>query len=89
MKKEAVNLADFTFLPVAEGNALVCTEANWKASKGMDKDDDYFDEVAPDGTVVAKYYVWHHMSTFPPFAVNEGWKKYDVDGVEIGRGNKH
>lgn len=87
MKKEAINVAEFEFLPVAEGNRLVCTESNWKASKGMDNDDDYFDEVAPDGTVVAKYYVWHHLSTFPPFPVSEGWKKYDPAGIEIANGN--
>lgn len=70
MKKVAINLAEFSFLPVAEGNTLVCTESNWKASKGIDNDNDYFDEIARDGTVVARYYVWHHLSTSPPFPVS-------------------
>jgi len=52
-------------------------------------DDDYFDEVAPDGTVVPRYYVWHHLSNFPPFPVSEGWKKYDPSGVEIASAKRH
>lgn len=88
MKKEA-NLANFAFLPVTEGNSLVYTEANQKIAKGMDNDDDYFDEIAPDGTAVARYYVWHHMSTYPPFPASAGWKKFDLAGVEIASGNKH
>lgn len=88
MNKIPVELANFLYLPITEGNMLVCTEENWKASKGHDKDDDYYEELAPDGTVVAKYHVFHHMSMYPPFQANAGWKKFAPDGAVIASGKK-
>ena len=49
----------------------------------MDNDDYYYDEVTPDGEVVAKYHTWHHMSIYPPQRVNEGWTKYNLEGGKI------
>lgn len=89
MNKTPVELANFLYLPITEGNTLVCTEENWKASKGQDNDDDYYEELALDGTVVAKYHVFHHMSMYPPFQANEGWKKFTPDGTEIASGKKN
>lgn len=61
-----LDLADFQYLPVAAGNSLVLTDAKQSRRKGMDNDDDYYDELNPNGETVAKYHVWHHMSIYPP-----------------------
>lgn len=77
------------FLPVANGNHLVATEQKRTQRKGMDNDDDYFNEVDPEGNVVARYYTWHHMSIYPPQNVeSQGWKKYDLEGNEIASGSR-
>lgn len=75
-------------LPVASGNHLVCTNSTSSQRKGMDNDDDYYDEVAPDGDVVAKYHTWHHMSIYPPQRVDQGWVKYDLSGNKIDSENR-
>lgn len=74
------------FLPVAEGNTLRMTDSKRTVSKGRDNDDDHYEEVAPDGSVVATYYVWHHLSVYPPFPVSAGWGKYDLSGAKIAEG---
>ena len=89
MNSTPVDPKTLPYLPVAEGNALVCTSSNSKMSKGMDNDDDYYDELAPDGSIVAQYYVWHHLSVYPPFPVSEGWKKFAPDGTQLASKNKH
>jgi len=77
------------FLPVAKGNKLVATDLQRNQRKGMDNDDDYFDEIDPNRNVVAKYYTWHHMSIYPPQKVeSEGWRKYDLDGKVIASGSR-
>lgn len=88
MSRTPVDLAHFPYLPVAEGNTLVCTGENWKASKGQDKDDDYYEELTADGTAVAKYHVFHHMSIYPPFQTKSGWEKLGLDGLVIASGKK-
>jgi hypothetical protein len=88
MSRTPVDLTQFSYLPVTEGNTLVCTGENWKASKGQDKDDDYYEELTPDGTVVAQYHVFHHMSMYPPFQANSGWKKLSLAGAVIASGKK-
>lgn len=77
---------DFPYLPIQKGNHLICTESSSRQRKGMDNDDDYYDEVNPQGEVVAKYYIWHHMSIYPPQHTSEGWKKFDLQGNEIASG---
>ncbi|AFT68619.1 hypothetical protein B5T_00332 [Alloalcanivorax dieselolei B5] len=54
----------------------------------MDNDDDYYDEVGPNGELVAKYHTWHHMSIYPPQKVNQGWVKYDLEGNRIDSGSR-
>jgi hypothetical protein len=77
------------FLPVAEGNHLVATDLKNTQRKGMDKDDDYFDEVNPEGDVIAKYYTWHHMSIYPPQKIiSEGWIKFDLEDNKIASGSR-
>ena len=77
------------FLPVAEGNHLVATDLKRTQKKGMDNDDDYFDEVDAEGNVIAKYYTWHHMSIYPPQTVDsQGWKKYDLEDNLIASGSR-
>jgi hypothetical protein len=77
------------FLPVEEGNHLVATDLKNTQRKGMDNDDDYFDEVNPEGDVVAKYYTWHHLSIYPPQKVDsEGWIKYDLEDNNIASGSR-
>lgn len=88
MSRTPVDVANFPYLPVAEGNTLLCTEENWKASKGQDKDDDYYDEISPGGEVIARYHVFHHMSMYPPFQANSGWKKFNLAGAVIANGKK-
>lgn len=75
------------FLPIGDGNKLVSKDSKRSVKKGMDNDDDYYDEVDPNGTVVATYHVWHHMSTYPPFNASEGWEKYSLEGEVIARGS--
>lgn len=82
------DLSDFQYLPVAAGNSLVLTEAKQDRRKGMDNDDDYYDELDPNGGLVAKYHVWHHMSIYPPQKVDEGWRKFDTQGKVITSGSK-
>lgn len=80
---------EMLFLPVAEGNHLVATDLNNSQKKGMDNDDDYFNEVDSEGNVVAKYYSWHHMYTYPPQTLcSEGWIKYDLEGNQIASGSR-
>lgn len=76
------------FLPVDSGNHLICTDSKSSQRKGMDNDDDYYDEVAPSGEVVAKYHTWHHMSIYPPQSVDQGWVKYDLAGNKIDSGSR-
>ena len=76
------------FLPVSQGNFLICTKSKSEERKGMDNDDDYYDELSPDENIVAKYDVWHHMSIYPPQKVDEGWRKTSPDGKLIATGNK-
>lgn len=80
---------DHPFLPIAEGNHLVSTKLNRKDKKGVDMDDDYYDEVSDDGTVVAKYYTWHHVSHHPPQKVRQGWEKFDLTEKRIASGSEH
>jgi hypothetical protein len=77
------------YLPVCQGNSLVSTGGESRQRKGMDNDDDYYDEINQAGEIVAKYYVWHHMSIYPPQKVNEGWQKFDIQGNVIASGSKN
>ncbi len=86
IKNDLVDQANFGYLPVGVGNLLFCVESNSKQSKGQDKDDDFFEERTPDGEAVAKYHVWHHMSTYPPFGTNAGWKKFNIYGEVVASG---
>jgi hypothetical protein len=80
---------EMRFLPVGKGNRLVPTSLNNSQRKGMDNDDDYFDEVNSAGDIVAQYYTWHHMTSYPPQSViSEGWIKYDLEGSEIDSGSR-
>uniref|UniRef100_UPI001E486607 hypothetical protein n=1 Tax=Rheinheimera soli TaxID=443616 RepID=UPI001E486607 len=69
---------NFPYLPISDGNQLVLTNSNRSQKRGMDNDDDYYDEVNTAGEVVAKYHIWHHMSIYPPQKVNEGWEKFNL-----------
>ena len=82
-----ISADNFPYLPIAAGNHLVSTDSKRSQRKGMDNDDDYYDEVTPSGEVVAKYHTWHHMSIYPPQNVNEGWKKFDLEGNEVASGS--
>jgi hypothetical protein len=57
---------NFPFLPIELENDLVNTERNRSQKKGMDNDDDYYNEVNPNGEVVATYHIWHYMQISPP-----------------------
>ncbi|MRX27281.1 hypothetical protein [Kangiella sp. HZ709] len=81
-----IDASNFPYLPVSDGNHLIRTDFKSSQKKGMDNDDSYYDEVSPDGEVVAKYHVWHHMSIYPPQKVDEGWCKYDLEGKKIATG---
>jgi hypothetical protein len=50
------------FLPVDQSNFLVLVDLKSYTERGRDDDDEYYDEISSDGTVVAKYHVWHHMN---------------------------
>jgi len=77
---------NFPYLPISDGNHLVRTDSKSSQRKGMDNDDDYYDEVNPAGEVVSKYHIWHHMSIYPPQKVNEGWEKFNLAGERIASG---
>lgn len=83
-----IDINNFPYLPIAKGNSLVATGHESNQRKGMDNDDDYYDEVNQMGDIVAKYHVWHHMSIYPPQKVHEGWKKFDLQGNIIASGTK-
>jgi hypothetical protein len=74
------------YLPVAAENKLVLNQSKRTQKKGMDNDDDYYDEVNPAGELVATYHIWHHMNVYPPQSTNEGWAKFDVAGLRIDSG---
>jgi len=76
------------FLPIGHGHRIIKTDSKSYQNKGRDNDDDYYDEIGEDGTVVAKYCVWHHMNIHPPQKVDEGWKKFDLNGGVIDSGSK-
>jgi len=78
----------FPYLPVDEGNHLILVDSKREQRKGMDNDDDYYNEVTSSGEVVAKYHTWHHMSIYPPQNVDSGWEKLDLSGNVINRGKK-
>jgi hypothetical protein len=65
-----------------------CTSAldPLSVKKGMDNDDDFYNEVNAAGKIVASYHIWHHMSIYPPFNASEGWKKFDLQEKEIASG---
>lgn len=77
-----------SFLPVGPGNRLIKTGSKSYQRKGRDDDNDYYDEINEEGTVVAKYHVWHHMNIYPPQKVDKGWKKFDVNGEVVDWGGK-
>lgn len=79
---------EIPFLPVDVGNHLVRTDSKSSQRKGMDNDDEYYDEVTVDGAIVAKYHTWHHMNIYPPHDINEGWIKYNLKGEEIDSGSR-
>lgn len=81
-------MENLNFLPVGEENRLVATDLRRDQRKGMDNDDDYYDEVNRAGEVVARYHVWHHMSIYPPQQIDQGWRKFDLQGNVIGQGPK-
>jgi hypothetical protein len=74
------------YLPISEGNKLIHTDSKRTQKRGMDNDDDYYDEVTSTGEVVAKYHVWHHMSIYPPQNSDEGWDKFDSSGNKLASG---
>ncbi|MGB4061286.1 MAG: hypothetical protein WBK26_13850 [Burkholderiaceae bacterium] len=74
------------YLPIAEGNTLIHKESKRTQKRGTDNDDDYYEEIAPSGEVVARYHVWHHMSIYPPQNSDEGWDKFDFSGSKIASG---
>ncbi len=76
------------FLPVGKGNSLILTESKSTNRKGMDNDDDFYDEVDEEGKIVAKYHVWHHLNIYPPQRVDEGWRKRLPDGAVVASGQK-
>jgi hypothetical protein len=84
-----ISAENFPFLPIELGNHLVSTESKRSQRKGMDNDDDHYNEVNPNGEVVARYHVWHHMDIYPPQNVSEGWKKFDLQGNEVAGGIKY
>ncbi len=81
-----ISADNFPFLPIEMGNHLVSTESKRTQRKGMDNDYDHYNEVNPNGEVVAMYHVWHHMEIYPPQNVSEGWKKFDLKGNEVAQG---
>lgn len=76
------------YLPVKQGNTLVSTDSKSSQRKGMDNDNDYYDEINQIGEKVAEYHVWHHMSIHPPQKVKDGWEKFDLQGNVIDSGSK-
>jgi hypothetical protein len=76
------------FLPVDHSNFLVLVDSKSYTKRGRDDDDEYYDEISSDGTVVAKYHVWHHMSIYPPQETDQGWSKTSTEGDLIATGKK-
>ncbi len=83
-----VKTVELPFLPVEVGNHLVLTESNRDDRKGMDKDDQFYDEVTPNDVIVAKYHVWNHMNIYPPQRTSQGWKKMDLAGEVVAEGKQ-
>ncbi|MDP2816863.1 MAG: hypothetical protein Q8O29_01035 [Polaromonas sp.] len=84
----AIDPRTLPFLPVEPGNTLVLTDAKSAQRKGMDNDDDFYEEVNAEGMVVAKYHVWHYLNIYPPQNVDHGWRKTLPDGEFIAAGKK-
>ena len=76
------------FLPFEPGNSLILTDTKSENRKGMDNDDDFYDELDPAGQVIAKYHVWHHLNIYPPQKVDEGWRKTLPNGNFVASGKK-
>ena len=81
-----VKPVETSFLPVEAGNHLVLTDSKRYEAKGRDNDDKFYNELAPDGVIVAKYHVWDHMNIYPPQKTDQGWKKTDLSGNVIAEG---
>lgn len=81
-----INPEQMPYLPASKNNHLVLTDSKRSQRKGMDNDDDYYDEVDANGNLVARYHVWHHMSIYPPHNINEGWEKFDLNGQQVAYG---
>ena len=56
-------------------HTLVPTGTTWEQRKGKDTDYYFYDEVDPDGNIVAKYEVSEAMSIYPPFGTTVRWEK--------------
>lgn len=82
-----VDIKEVPHLPVAPGNRLILISSKNTQKHGRDDDEDYYEEVSPDGKVVAKYYAWVRMSIYPPHNQDSGWHKYDPQGnlIDMGR----
>ncbi len=77
------------FLPVDQNNSLVLTESKSYTKGGRDDDDEYYDEISPDGNIVAKYHCWHRMSIYPPQNTDQGWRKTSTEGELIATGKQN
>ena len=84
-KQEMIDPQDMPFLPVDNGNKLRSAGEKPYQRHGFDGEDYHYDEVTPDGEVVAQYRVWDHMRIYPPRKTHRGWEKRDLEGNVIDR----
>jgi hypothetical protein len=84
-------LEECPYLPISEGNRIVRDDnkSSETMRHGVDKNNDYYDEVTSDGTVVAKYYSWSHVNMYPPQNSKEGWIKYNLHDERIDSGDQY
>jgi hypothetical protein len=84
-------IEEYPYLPISEGNRLV--RNNDKSSEtmrhGVDKSDDYYNEVTSDGAIVAKYHSWCYVNMYPPQNSKEGWIKYNLHDEQIASGHQY
>lgn len=48
-------------------HSLIKTKTDWEQKKGQDTDIYWYDEVDPDGKVIARYIVKDSTGIYPPF----------------------
>ena len=73
-------------LQVPSENEFVRRSSRNESRKGQDTDIYEYDEINPEGELVARYVIRDSMSIYPPQTTTTLFSKYDLEGVQVDSG---